>query len=75
MCLHSLFPLLLWPLWVTDVASRAGRVAAGASRDPRAAPRDPQASLAPGQAGFLAALTRFQAWFVSEERPQAGGGC
>lgn len=72
-CSYPVFPLQLWPLWVKGMASQAeGRVPAGNEGGSGAAPRDPQASLAPGQAGFLAALTHFRAWFVSGEKPQAG---
>lgn len=71
--MYPAFPSLLWPLWVKGMASQAeGGVSAGNERGSGAAPRDPQASLAPGQAGFLAALTHFQAWLVSGEKPQAG---
>lgn len=52
-----------------------GRVSAQGGGDSGAAPRDPLASLAPGQVGFLAVLTHFQAWFVSGKKPQLGVGC
>lgn len=61
--------------WVKNVVSEArARVAAGEERGPRAAPQI-LGLFGTWQAGFLAALTHFPAWFVSGEKRQASEGC
>lgn len=68
-------PSLHWLLWVKSVASEVGaRMAAREGRGPGAAPEIP-GRFGTWQAGFLAALTRFLAWFVSGEKGQASVGC
>lgn len=64
-----------WPLWLKSLASEAGaRVAAQEKRGPGAAPELPSL-LGIWQSGFLAALTRVLAWFLSGEKLQASVGC
>lgn len=75
MCWHPLLPSLRWPPLGEEcgLISQA-RVAAGEERGPRAAPQI-LSLFGTWQAGFLAALTRFPAWFVSGEKRQASKGC